>query len=240
LEPKDVITIVLSSCAICVSIASFMVSFRQRSFEDKRSIRKALTDVVADLAQVDLAYNQLRLDHPKAIDENIVAFRRTYSTQRRYLANHGEFLMQEIDEFVTDVDCMSLARAFEAIGDYDRAEKFYKLAIERSPTNSLRAMNLRGLARFSFYQGNAAKGRACYQESLQLALPDTDSFRRSTAETYMLWARVEQESGFASEAENIRKNALSSANRIANSGMREEIIGQIQSTFLDNCSGPIT
>jgi tetratricopeptide (TPR) repeat protein len=227
MELKDIVTIALSSAAFCFAVASFAITFRQRTIEDKRSTRKSLTDIVAELAKVDLAANQLELDYPSSAAERIVSFKRTFNTQRRYLANHGEFLADQIPNLVTDIDYMSIARACDSAGDYDKAEKFFHLAVEKSPNNGLRATNLRGLARFWFMRGNAQKGRLTYQQSLQLELPDTDTIRRFVSDTYMMWARIERECGYASESQQVRANAVSAAMRVGNTGMREDMLKQI-------------
>src|SRR6266487_2511282 len=72
-----------------------------------------------------------------------------------------------------------------------KAQKFYELAVDKSPNNVLKMWNLRALARFWFVQGNAALGRKIYQDALQLEVPDTDSLRHTVADTYLLWSRVE-------------------------------------------------
>jgi len=233
MELKDFITLGLSSGALCFSIASFALSFRQRAYEDKRSTRKALTDVVAELMQVNLAHNQLDIDHPGSADRRIVNMRRTYNNQRRYLANHGQFLIEQIPELAADIDCVALASAFQDSGDFLRAETFYKRAVEKAPTPALKAWNLRGLARFWFQSGNAALGRKSYQESLEIVLPDTDSMRLATSDTYMLWARVEFDHGYFKEAERAREMAVSAAERIGNQAMRADIMAQIKNSFPD-------
>lgn len=154
---------------------------------------------MAELAKVNLAFAQLELDFPGSTAERIVAFRRNYNSQRRYLANHGEFLINQIGELTTDIDCIAVASAFDSFGDYERAEKFFLLAVEKSPNSILRATNLRGFARFWFRRGNASKGRKTYEESLQLELPD--SIRQFVADTYLLWAKVEEEHGFREESQ---------------------------------------
>lgn len=227
METKDIITITLSSLAFVFSITSFFLTFQQRTVEDRRNTRKALTDTVAELSKVSIAFNQLDLDHPGSADPAIVNFRRSYNTQRRYLANHGEFLATQISGLVTDVDCIALASAFDAGGDYVRAQKFFEMSVEKSPTNVLRMWNLRGLARFWFNQGNAQRGRKTYEESLQLQVPDTDPVRQTIADTYLLWSRLEEEHGYIEEGKRIRDLCRNAAKRIGNSRMREDILKQL-------------
>jgi tetratricopeptide (TPR) repeat protein len=227
MEIKDIITIGLSSAAFCFAISSFILTFRQRTVEDRRATRKALTDTVGSLAQVNLAMAQLRIEHPNSVDEKIVALRRNYNSQKRFLANHMEFLSQQIPELVTDIDCVTAASAFESSGDYERAEHFYLLAAKNAPTNSLKAYNMRGLARFCFVRGNAGRGRRLYEESLELELPDNDSMRQLRADTYLLWAKVERDFGYEEESKRVRDRAVAATNLIGQLGMKQDMLGQI-------------
>ncbi len=192
-----------------------------------------MTDIIAELTKVSIAYNQLDLDYPQSSEPTIINLRRNYSNQRRYLANHGEFLAGQIPELTSDIDCIVLAAAFDSTGDYIRAQKFFELAVEKSPTNVLRMWNLRGLARFWFNQGNAQRGRKTYEESLQLPVPDTDSVRYNVADTYLLWSRIEDEYGYQDEAKRARTLGQQAAARIGNSLMRERILKQLSGATVE-------
>jgi tetratricopeptide (TPR) repeat protein len=180
---------------------------------------------------VNIAFAKLELDYPKSTEERVVALRRNFNAQRRYLANHGEFLVAQIPELTTDIDCAVIAGAFDSHGDYQRAERFFPMAVEKSPNSALKAVNLRGLARFWFRRGNAQRGRKCYEESLQIDLPDTDSMRQFSADTYLLWAKTEEECGFLEESHRVRELAMSAAKRIGHARMRDGMIGQITDAF---------
>jgi len=231
LDTKDIVTIALSSGAICFSVASFILTFRQRTVEDRRSTRNALTGIVGELAKVNLAFSQLDMDYPGSTAERVVAFRRNYNNQRRHLANHGEFLIEQIPDLTNDIDCVAVATAFDSFGDFERAERFWLMALEKSPNAILKAINLRGFARFLFRRGNAPRGRKTYEESLQLDLPDTDSMRQFSADTYLLWGRAELDHGFREESQRARDLATAAANRIGQARMREDMLGQINDAF---------
>ena len=220
METRDIII----ALAFIFSIASFALTFGQRAMENRRSTRKALTDVVAELTKVNIAYNQLDLDYPQSADLTVVNLRRNYGNQRRYLANHGEFLAAQIPELTSDIDCITLASAFDSSGDYVRAQKFFELAVKKSPTDALRMWNLRGFARFWFNQGNAQRGRKTYEDALQLNLADTDSTRFNVADTYLLWSRIEDEHGYVDEAKRLQTLGQQAANRIGNSQMRQTML----------------
>jgi hypothetical protein len=229
MEWKDIII----ALAFIFSIASFAMSFRQRAMEDRRSTRKALTDVVAELTKVSIAYNRLELDYPKSTDVTVVNLRRNFNSQRRYLANHGEFLAGQIPALTSDIDCFSLAYAFEQSGDNIKAQKFYELAVEKSPTSVLRMWNLRGFARFWFAQGNAQLGRKTYEESLQQQVPDTDSYRQMVADTYLMWSRLENEHGYVDKAKGVCTLGQQAARRIGSSRMQERMLKQLSGVLTE-------
>jgi hypothetical protein len=147
------------------------------------------------------------------------------------LAYHGDFLAQRNPDLVTDIDCLLLAGAFSSFGDYDRAERYHALAVEKSVNNVVRMNNLRALARFWFSRGNAERGRSIYQESIQLDKPDTDSIRQIVADTYLIWARLEQENGYEVESNRIKGLAVAAAKRIGNTSMRDDMLAQLESSF---------
>jgi tetratricopeptide (TPR) repeat protein len=231
LTDKEILTLVASAVAIVVSVASFFMTFRQRFLENRRTTRKALTDVVSELTKVNIAFTQLALDHPGSSDERIVEFRRNYNDQRRYLANHGAYLAQEIPELVTDIDCLIIGMAFASHGDYERAEQFHKLSVEKSPNNVIRVNTLRTLARFYFRRGNPALGRKTYQDALEIELPRNDSMRQFVADTYLLWGRIEQDSGFLTESQRLQVLARDNAELIGQKNMREDTLKQIEMAF---------
>jgi hypothetical protein len=76
---KDIVTLALSAVAFGFSIFSFYLIFRQRSVENLRSTRKALTDIIAELTKVNIAAAQLDLDHPGSRDGRVSTLRRSYN-----------------------------------------------------------------------------------------------------------------------------------------------------------------
>lgn len=224
---KDVLTVVIAVCALIFSIASFVLSFKQRATEGRYTLRKTLTDIVAELTSVNIAFNKLDLEHRNSPEEAVLNLRRNYNSQRRYLANHGEFVIEQIPELSTDIDCITIASAFNATGDYVRAQAFFEMAIAKSPSNLLKMWNMRGLASHWFLRGNAQRGRTVLTEALGLELPDTDSVRQGIADTYLFWAKQESEHGYLEEADRAYQLARAACARIGHTRMREHIEKQI-------------
>jgi tetratricopeptide (TPR) repeat protein len=227
MDPKDIFTITLSATAICVSVASFVITWRQRKIEDQRSIRKSLADSISELTEVQLARLKLDKDNPGDTSESVVTFRRTYNMQRRFLANHCDFLASQIPHLVTDVDCLVIAGAFETSQDFERADYYYQLSIEKAPNASLKLLSLRSAAIYWFNRGNHARGRKSFEDALQLDVPDSDTARQLISDTYMLWAKAERSAGFLEQALRIRELARAAATRIASQHMREDMLNQI-------------
>jgi hypothetical protein len=223
MAPKDWITIVISCLALLVSVVSYLL----RTREDKRGTRQALTDTLTALGEVSLSMAKLKIENPRASND-VMSLRRTYNSQRRYLANHAEFLLDQIPDLSADIDHNMLAGAFDAIGDPARAEEHWRACVAKSPSDTLRAMNLRGFARFLFYRGNASVGRQKYEESLQVNLPDNDASRRIRADTFALWFTTEREFGFLQEADRRRESAIAEARRIGHQGMQSEMLKYIE------------
>jgi tetratricopeptide (TPR) repeat protein len=235
-ETKDVVTVCMSVVSLLVASTSFVLSYSQRAKQDKITARKALTDTMAALADVNLSFAKLKLERPVPSDD-VMALRRVYNSQRRYLAKHAEFLLGDIPELATDIDHSILAGAFESMQDFDRAELHWRESIDRSPAEGLRAINLRGYARFLFYQGNPQLGRRRWEESLQVQVPDNDSNRRLRADTYALWSVTEKQLGFREEALRRRDQAVGEANRIGHPLMKAEILRYIDDLWSEP-SGP--
>jgi hypothetical protein len=98
-----------------------------------------------------------------------------------------------------------------------------RVVADESLSNPIRHMNLRGYARFLFFQGKFQLGGSKYEEALQIDLSDTDDNRRIISDTYFTWAEAEQEFGNFSETERLIVLGQSYSNRIGHEKMKEEM-----------------
>src|ERR1700682_5844570 len=111
---KDFLTIGFSALAFALALSSFIWTWRQKKAENRRAVRKALTEVVEELATTSIAFSQLSIDYPRSQEPGVINMRRNYNSKRRYLSLHGDFLCDEAPEVVTEPDCNILAVAFDA------------------------------------------------------------------------------------------------------------------------------
>lgn len=230
MEWKDYITISISSVAFLFALVSFLISFKQRKYENERTIRKSLTDTISEIAAINVENAKLKAQ-VKELNDDTVEMRRIFNSQRRYLVNHAEYLLNQIPHLATDIDCNIIASAFNSIGDYDKANKFWQLCIEKSPNETIKSMNLRGYARFLYFQGNAQLGRRTYEESLQLNLPDTDNIRQIKSDTYLMWALTESDFRFTDEAKRLFEQAKVACERIGHKQMKKEMMERINNSM---------
>jgi hypothetical protein len=119
----DIPTLALcvSAASVVLSIISLVLTYKQKSRQDGLVSRKALTDVVAAIANTNVEMAKLQGPRPE-----IVSARRNLNAQRRYLANHAELLTSEVPNLSTDIDHQLIAGAFEANGDHERAQLHWK------------------------------------------------------------------------------------------------------------------
>jgi hypothetical protein len=110
-----ILALVVSLASFVFSVVSLVLTYRQRSRQDRLGSRKALTDTIAAISATNIEMGKLFAQKPLP---EIVALRRNLNSQRRYLANHAELLIGEIPELATDIDFNIIAGAFDAIGDF--------------------------------------------------------------------------------------------------------------------------
>ncbi len=225
---KDQWTILISGLALVISLIALIISIVQKNKETERTIRKNLSDTLESMSKITLEFAKLKQNNDSYNSPGVVELRRIYNTQRRVLIAHADYLATNYDKLVTDIDCNVLAGAFSASGDSQKANYYWEKTVGKSPSNPIRHMNLRGYARFLFYQGKFQLGRSKYEEALKLELPDTDTYRRELTDTYVMWAKVEKEFNNESEMQRIMALAKSYCARIGHAEMRKEMEQRIR------------
>jgi hypothetical protein len=197
--------------------------------ENRRAVRKALTEVIEDLATTNIAFSQLAIDYPRSQEPAVIGMRRNYNSKRRYLSVHRDFLCNEAPEVVTEPDCNMLAGAFDASNYLDKADKYWNLAVSKSPNETIRHANLRGFARYKFRHNHAPEGRELYGQALRLepAMPDSDVTRQIITDTSLMWAAVEKESGFDANCPRLYDLAGDAAMKISARSVKANMLQQV-------------
>ena len=225
------IALSVSILSFLLSIISLVVTFIQKRHQDRLASRKALTDVIAAIAAGNIEMSKL-WTLPATPD--VVALRRGLNSQRRYLATHGDMLIAEIPELVSDADHSLVADAFDAIGNIEKAETHWRHAVKRASGPLLRAVNLRGLAGFRFRLGRGQAAREAYREALASITDDDDRSRRERADTLVMWALAERDFGYADEAKSLREQAYVEARRTGGVENRTSILKYIETVWSES------
>lgn len=231
MEPKDIVTVILSVVAVVISLASLLISLKQKERENTRLLRTQLSDTLNQISALGVAFAKLKLEAKGVLTNDIIDVRRNYTTQRTSLLNYAEFLTKENPQFGNDITYSILATNWNYVSNFNKASENWELAIQASEDLVIKHTNLRGFANFLFFQGNMVAGRGKYSEALALRLPDTDNVKRIIADTYLMWARIEMEFGFNDEYPKLLTLANHSCDRISNIRMRNEMQTLINSFY---------
>lgn len=227
MEIKDYLALFISSLALIVSWFSLKNTRNQKNKEIENSKRVSLTNTISEISKINIETTKLNCNS-EISSAALIELRRNYNAQRRYLTAHAEFLMEEIEHLISDIDCNIMAVAFNLIGEYSKANHYWEKCINVTESDVIKSMNLRGYASFLFYQGAPQLGRKKYQESLEIQLPDTDNIRRHTTDTLLLWAQTESDFQYWDEASRIIRQARAHCQRIGHLGMRKEMLERIE------------
>jgi len=193
---KDYILIFISAAALTLSIISLVVTLIQKNRESKRTIRKNLSDTLENISKI--AIESAKLRSSKDVDfnsEGIILLRRHCNSQRRVLIAHADFLVERYDNIATEIDCNILAGAYATIGDIEKSEHYWKKTVDKSISNSIRVMNLRGFGTFLFNNEKVEQGRKYFSEALSLELSTNDENRALRIDTCLMLCDLENEFG---------------------------------------------
>jgi hypothetical protein len=78
---KDQLTLLLSGVAAIISIVTFWLTYIQRRKEDRRALRRSLTDVISELNEVNVAFAKLEIENPHSADDLILNLRSNILTR---------------------------------------------------------------------------------------------------------------------------------------------------------------
>jgi hypothetical protein len=230
LEPKDVVTISISGIAFLLALGTFFFNVFHKYRDNQRAIRKEVTDVIKELVEVNLSFAKLNNELiGKPINNFLIDQRRAYNSRRRYLIEHGVFLIRKVPRLVSDIDYVILANACMHNGFLERSEDFWLKAIGKSITHYSKALNLRGHAQFQFHSGNPEKGRALYNESIDTIENDPSDINLETiSDTILFWAKMEYDNNEQQKASDLFQQSIVYANRIINNSRRSNMLNVLK------------
>jgi tetratricopeptide (TPR) repeat protein len=201
METKDYFTLALSSSAFILSLITTIITLKQKKYEIERGLRQQITDVISKLNTVFEQENRLENEAQSSNPRYAANMRSFFNGQKQFFARQAVYLINQLPALVSEAEYNAVARAFEAVADYEQADYYYRKALEASPSTLYEAINLRGHGRVLFKQGRIAEGRTAFQESLNLIPSDTDRHHMFRGDTYERWVRAEADALFFDEAD---------------------------------------
>jgi hypothetical protein len=130
---NEIITLVLSGLALAVSVASTLYSaWRERTAADRQfrqritEITDALINSVAKITEMDVMQSDQRSSNHEYLRGTEVQRTASRARQADYL------ITDQTARLLTDVDYLTIAQAFEVVGDTIQAERYWVRTIEAS------------------------------------------------------------------------------------------------------------
>jgi tetratricopeptide (TPR) repeat protein len=227
-----IVSACISAAALLISTATFFWNKRKHNVEAQSAARSQLTNLIFELTNISVAFEQLRAA-PAHADPNIVNMRRVLNSRRSFIVEYAERCIEKIDPVqVSSTELQIMAIACDGAGFMEKTEKYWNLAVERSATPESKVYHLRGFARFLFRQGKSELARDHYMQAITVPRAASDQQKYTNVETYIMWASVEKEFGYTEEARRQIQIAANEVQRLQHEPSRSELNRRI-ATFVE-------
>jgi tetratricopeptide (TPR) repeat protein len=226
-----VVPIFISLLALAISVASTVIGFRRQKTQMQTTVRDQLSDIVQELIKL-IRENTEYLSVPPT-EQDASFFRRGASIQATLaaLARQAGHLIELAREIVFDVEFSVLAQAMEIVGDIPAAERYWKDAVQSSPTDYYRIINTRGYGAFLIRQGQQERGRRLFEEALSIWGNTTDFNKLVNGFTYQFWGENEWGSSPRhGRADECFRNARKRYETISSASLKDQALRRFQGT----------
>src|SRR5215472_9882791 len=126
MEPQDLITIAISTCAFLVSLVSFIASRRSKkqedqriAHEDERVLRSLMNETISNIRNARIEQAKYILDH----GQNAVSG--LFNYQINSLVRLAVYIAEQIPSLVSDVEFATIADAFAWTGNWEKARQYW-------------------------------------------------------------------------------------------------------------------
>jgi tetratricopeptide (TPR) repeat protein len=187
-------SVIISILALLFSFSTTIYSYQRTQREDVHNAKVELRDLIqrlTDIRQENLDLGKKYADDPNAL---LVAAG-SLNIQQIVLAKQALAIVDEIPREVSATEYYAVASALAVAGVHDRTTELYQRAL-----NSARDVHdwvdaAHGLGQTAFSVGDLARGRAAYQQALNVfkRFPsrNVDYNQNINAYTELLWAQTE-------------------------------------------------
>ena len=190
MEAKDIVALVLSTAAFCLSIYATVRGERKSNDERQRTVRGQLTDVLGKLTA--LALEGAKIQHEAKDERNFLqAVSQILGQQNGFLLDQAVYLSEQIPNLVTTYEFNTIAGANATAGNLLLAEKYFTKAVEVAPNALYTALAVRSYAVFLYPQGRLNEGREQFRRAVDLLKGEDNFIRWTKGLTYQAWALSE-------------------------------------------------
>lgn len=207
---------ILSAVAIIVSLGSASIAYRLQRSDSQRSAREQLSESVTELIKLNSKNNEMwstPSENRKATHYQELS---SISQMAALITRQAVFLVNSYPDMANDADYVAISQGLTLAEDNLLADTYMQKAIDKSPSDFYRIINLRGYADLLFRQGRHESARERYQEALKIFDNNTDFNKATNGYTYQMWMNSEFNSGFPTESELYYQRALTLYNSISN------------------------
>jgi len=201
METKDLLTLIISIAAFCLSIYATVRTRRKESDERQRTVRGQLTDVLGKLTALQL--EGAKLQHDAKDDPNYLqAVGNVLGQQNGLLLDQAVYLSDQYPSLVTAYEFNTIALANVNAGNFLLADKYYRHAIDGATPDIYKSQATRSYAVFLYPQGRLNEGRENFRRALDLVKGEDNFARWTKGFTYQMWALSEYHHAHSPERAN--------------------------------------
>jgi tetratricopeptide (TPR) repeat protein len=187
----EVVGPILSAMAFILSSSAFIFTVIIQLKERKRNLRQTLSQALSEIAGINVAVSSLKKDEKESTPESVL-IRKNYNSQRGTLVAGADFLISQNKKLITDADCELMAMTYDDLGDITKAEEYWLQAIKLALNPAQLHLHQRDYATFLFNNNQPVKARELFEKSLQIDMSKNDYDLRYVVDTYLIWAKLEQ------------------------------------------------
>jgi tetratricopeptide (TPR) repeat protein len=188
MDNKDLVSISISSLAFALSLAATVISLIRGKYVKQRAIKKEIIDTLGKIVSTTIDDVRLFYEMAEKNPAYYQAISSIFSQQNAFLLNQATYLTDQVPHLVTAVEYNTIASATANAGDLITAEKYYKRAIEVSPSNCHRSLATRSYAASLFPQRRFEEGREHFRKAISLITGGDNMARFTNGFTYQMWA----------------------------------------------------
>lgn len=218
----ELISPVLSGMAFILSAAAFIFTVIIQLKERRRNIRQTLSAALSDLARINVETAQIKKDEKESSPETI-RIRKSYNSQRGTLVSGADFLIHENMKIITSADCELMAMTYDDIGDTQKAEEYWLLAVDHARNETQKHLHLRDYAAFLFDNNREKDSRQYFEQAVHADIRQTDDDLRMLADTFLMWAGLEKNLGEEKEFHRLINEAKTACKAIKHKAKNREM-----------------